>query len=108
MTAPRTVAEVLDAAADLLTSEGAWTQGAQARRADGKQVMADGPNAVCWCLIGATEAADPEYFGTDADRVLYHLLGVDIVEWNDAPGRTQAEVVAKLREAATLAREQGK
>jgi hypothetical protein len=30
-----------------------------------------------------------------------------ITDWNDAPERTQAEVVAKLREAAERAREQG-
>ena len=30
----------------------------------------------------------------------------DVPEWNDAPERTQAEVVAKLREAAKLAEQQ--
>lgn len=31
---------------------------------------------------------------------MYDALGTDPTNWNDSPGRTQAEVVAKLREVA--------
>ena len=35
-----------------------------------------------------------------------HLKGSRISEWNDAPGRTQAEVVSALRDAAGKGKEE--
>jgi hypothetical protein len=102
------VAEILDAAADLIEPEGAWTQKANARDAGGEKVSALGSAATCFCMAGALiRASGGEYPKTFVEAVLpepsspYHDW---LVAFNDAPGRTQAEVVAKLREAAAAAR----
>lgn len=110
----KTVAEVLEAAASLIEPEGAWTQGAYYRDANGREIYADRREAACFCALGAIRiAGDYDASGlpdlNPAAQVLEGVLdtGVGIHEWNDAPGRTQAEVVAKLREAAAVARERG-
>lgn len=41
-------------------------------------------------------------------KAMDDVTGGDFVEFNDAPERTQAEVVAKLREAAERARKDGR
>lgn len=102
------VAEVLNRAADLLTPEGAWTQGAGARDRDGRALVAPHPNAVCWCAFGAIAQVggdNPDCTSVvyRASRLLDHDQKLDIIEWQDKHGRTQAEVVAALRSAATLA-----
>lgn len=111
------VAEVLERAADLIEPEGAWTQRALARNAAGKDTGLSerfGP-AVCYCVMGATAfaAADDEPFsdlGDEADHFFANFLGAQasggLHVWNDAPERTQAEVVAALRQAALRARSQ--
>jgi len=106
------VAEVLERAADLIEPEGAWTQGAFARNAQGKDTglsESRGP-ATCWCVLGATDHVSGEDDPVvQADHLLAQVIGGaahnGLGEWNDAPGRTQSEVVAKLREAAALARQ---
>lgn len=116
------VADVLDRAADLIEPEGAWTQGSYAQDASANNLMVgSAKGAVCWCALGSidkivgTEGREhpkPEWLS--AARTLASILeakcGVNdtITSFNDAEGRTQAEVVAKLRQAASLAREQGK
>ena len=107
------VSDVLDRAADLIKPEGAWTQGCFARNASGVPTGLTGFRgpAVCWCLLGATDKAtgDDAALSQEADDFLRRYLVVpDLGDWNDNSRRTQAEVVAKLREAAALAREQGK
>lgn len=101
------VADILDKAADLIEPEGAWTQGAFARTADGESCSSGSsdPRAVCWCVGGAINRASGQERPTDAHNVFQRLIPCGEFEWNDAPERTQAEVVAKLREAARLARE---
>lgn len=113
MTAPASggvlgVAEVLDRAADLIEPVGAWTQHVFARNAAGKPTglsAFSGP-PVCYCALGATSYAAGDNSAADsaADALLRDIVGGDIDEWNDAPGRTQAEVVAALRSAAEAAR----
>lgn len=110
------VSEVLAAAADLLEKPGAWTQfdnpdeypdGETARDASGNSVPGDDPTAVCFCVFGAIERICPSpLVGREADRLLAASLGMStgaIVDWNDAPERTQAEVVTALRQAARQA-----
>lgn len=99
-----TVADILDKAADLIEPEGCWMQGAFGLR-----------KGTCFCAVGAIRAAldVPSITAAEnwVDQNARKALGMDamtIEDWNDAPGRTQAEVVSKLREAAALAREQGK
>jgi len=109
---PMRVSDVLDRAADLLTPEGAWTQELFARDICGGPLSAGfDEGAVCWCAIGAIEKVTGEEFLEElpvlAAQQLESVLLTAIPPWNDAPERTQAEVVAKLREAAALARERG-
>lgn len=111
------LAEIFTRAADLLEPEGAWTQGAFSRNADGSvdhggdedpDGVADNP--VCWCLLGAMAKVSgydlvrgPYPFSgplKQATRTLRAFTGNDPSEWNDAPGRRQEDVVAILRKAA--------
>jgi hypothetical protein len=107
------VADVLLAAALLIEPEGAWTQGAFNRDADGEtgdDLVVDTP--VCWCALGAVahvlrhDAAQPwSGAALEAELAIVALLdNSDVPAFNDTPGRTQSEVVAKLREAAALAK----
>lgn len=100
-------ADILDQAADLIEPEGAWTQGWFARDRHGHKVPTWSPDAVCWCAIGAIlRAANLPSVAGAARSHIFSLVG-PIPDFNDAPERTQAEVVAKLREAAALARQGG-
>ena len=103
------VADILARAADLIEPEGAWTQGEEARDAHGEGLEDfSGTDAVCWCAGGAIWKAARllgVVRGAPFQRYFELFLGVTgVPEWNDAPERTQAEVVAKLREAAAKAR----
>ena len=114
----KTVSEILDRAADLIEPEGAWTQFDFARNARGEawsdvelEESLQSFEPTCFCIFGAVAMA-AEIPSPDgpmaADSVLLDAFGFvstsQIADWNDAEGRTQAEVVAKLREAAALAR----
>jgi hypothetical protein len=106
------VAEVLERAADLLEEPDAWTQGVYARDHNNRQTD-DRDKAECFCALGAINYAagrhDLSWDAREQQRVFEEISGIDDVPtWNDDPERTQSEVVAKLREAAALAREQGK
>lgn len=96
-----TVRDVLHRAADLLeTGEWEWCQGF-ARHGD------------ALCMLGAVSAACgvvPERPYITIESELYEdacdVLAVHVPEgadWNDKPGRTKAEVVARLRQAAEAA-----
>lgn len=101
-----TPSQVLDAAADLIEPEGCWTQREWARDGDGRGACHP-DDAACWCGWGAIEVSS---VGGGDTRALAHSFvqrcGFSI-GWNDAPERTQAEVVAVLRKAAELARSEG-
>lgn len=95
------IAEVLNRAADLIAPDGAWTQGTWARDASGKADPIP-ERATCWCLYGAIRVASA-FNDKLSDRVteaVRSVVGGRFISWNDAPGRTQAEVVAALRKAA--------
>lgn len=119
---PATVPAVLRAAADLIEPEGKWTQNWWARRANGTICEPIDPAAACWCLRGAVnrvvrgEGATGDVtrlppIQTDAERFIGEATPMrrasngeyDTSGFNDAPERTQAEVVAALRKAADLA-----
>jgi hypothetical protein len=91
------VADVLERAADLVAPEGAWARGS----------MGDCTSRFCaWAaIIKASGGAQDVLVGAVA--VADKVSRVGIVTYNDTLKRTQAEVVAKLREAAAKAREQG-
>jgi hypothetical protein len=117
------VSDILDKAADLIEPEGRWTQEAFSRTKSGhcNAALVAPRKPSCWCALGAIAAVaghDPSKpFTTNklANEAVLILDSVvmddgiyDTPDYNDATGRTQAEVVAKLREAAALARGQGK
>ena len=81
-----------------------WTQGARARDIHGMTVLAVSPDAVSWCLTGALSASD---LVTERDlfrmrRECRGLVGDGLTDWNDDPGRTQAEVVELLERVEAL------
>lgn len=113
MTNPHTIAGVLEKAADLIEPEGAWYQDGDAKNAYGETVSWDDPSACSWCIGGAVARVLGKEIDfrikTDAHPIAALLFTVSGTKrfpgpWNDAPERTQAEVVAKLREAAAAAR----
>jgi hypothetical protein len=101
--APLAIADVLDRAADLIERKDAWMQG---DFCDGQNIE----KSSCWSVEGAV-AKVLGIPGMDAeiwcDRHFSPLVlgGRNAAQWNDTPGRTQSEVVAALREAASKARE---
>lgn len=84
----------------LLARDGGWTQGACARDADGKEVDEMSVRAVSFDLLGALTRAgvgQPAQTSNDAmARLLDRISSKTLGDWNDAPGRTQAEAVALL------------
>lgn len=100
--------EILSKAADLIEPDGAWIQGKYSTTYSGEDVSSNSPAACRFCAWGAIERAAGRHYD-DAEetaiRTLYEFLGGDIEAWNDVESRTQAEVVAAMRQAASLARE---
>lgn len=97
-------AELFSRAADLIEPEGCWIQRDYAE-VDGIGDDAWHPRATCWCAEGAIIRAggltDVETFWQSrAYEIVANKVGCTIVAWNDAPGRTQAEVVSTLRSIA--------
>lgn len=98
----KTTIEILKEARELIAKEGGWGQGTYARSADGEVSYPTNPDAVCFCTWGALIAVDARQELHRPDGVqpaLDNVTGGNFVAFNDAPGRTQAEVVAKFDEA---------
>lgn len=90
------LARTFKAARELLTAEGAWTQGALARDAHGFVVPYDAPNATCWCLQGALHRVTESYDEwSNAFYTLANELRV-VPAWNDHRDRIQADVLQIL------------
>lgn len=89
---------------DLFTDESKWTQGVMARMASGASAATCDPNAYCRCLGGAIiYCYGEDYTRVElSDQVLRKVMNKigtdDIVEWNDDPDRTFAEVKALIEE----------
>jgi len=92
------VAQVLTEARKLIAQ--GWTQGEYKRVVNGVE---------CWCILGAMGQAASDYKPNGlAFAALFHALRADdfylssssnLTEWNDAPGRTQEEVLALIDRA---------
>lgn len=86
-----------------------WCQGNTAINATGAPVNASSPEVARVCAMGAMDRAgdwanDPKRTSAMAEA-LYGVLNNDsIVDWNDAPERTQAEVLAAFDKAIAAAR----
>lgn len=115
-----TVREVLVAARDKIAKPNGWIQDHYAADANGRVCPETAPEAACFCADGALYAAsnvwnliNDDYFNTmevvrDAADALYiAIYGTTptdsrhggIIQWNDAKGRTQEEVVAVFDKA---------
>lgn len=84
--------------------EKGWCQKATARTKSGDESLSPFNDAVKWCVIGSLAVtALPLLKVTAIRQALLELLSlgnsVELVAWNDTPGRTQVEVVQALRQA---------
>jgi hypothetical protein len=96
-----TVLEVLTKARELIAK--GWAQGAYAVDDEGTVVrLAD---ATAFCPAGAILCQANFATRDDAFDMLKHVVGTNIVGWNDARDRTQAEVLAAFDRAISLAAE---
>lgn len=108
-----TPAETLRRARALIERPEAWTKAADARLEDGRATLATSPNAVCWCSVGAIEAAvspggyRPRLYH-EATEFFRSAAGGPprITFWNDAPERTHADVLAAFDRAIEAAEEE--
>lgn len=84
---------------EVLESPEKWTTGTCFRNAEGEAVPYS-QDAACCCVYGALALA---YGGTSTSKFRRAVLEIEVVvgsavgTWNDAPGRTHAEVVALLK-----------
>jgi hypothetical protein len=87
-----------------------WCQGTDARDDDGAAVEPWDDNATCWSLLGAIVSVLEHEARTQGEvpldelaAALYALAAVletdSLVDWNDAPGRMQDEVLTVLAAA---------
>lgn len=105
-----TVLGILKGAREILASPNRWTTGIGARDRYGEKTGFDEKSACRWCLWGALCRAAGRMLSDEIDVAILDALGfkygTDIFEWNDAPNRTHAEVLAKLD--AAIASEEAK
>jgi hypothetical protein len=102
-------------AARALVARG-WTQYAWAKNERGETVLASATDAVRWCAGGAIRLAGMQ-LGLSTEGAVEALLGVigapvtgrlehhAVAPWNDAPERTQEEVLEAFDKA--IARQRG-
>ena len=96
------VSKVLRAARELLA--GGWCQKHLARTDDGSPVDYRDGAATAFCLLGACGRAALNPSDSNPDPLLMEAIGDALrhtvsgyaVDWNDTPGRTQAEVLAVI------------
>lgn len=109
------VAELLTRVRTRLTPDGAWTQHDFASTLDGLSIRVTSPLAVCWCIEGAVGAELGPVPSQDDVRAMegrhgLHVAalvaltetlglrdsGLTLAGWNDAPGRTHADILGVL------------
>lgn len=90
-----------------------WAQGTEARNTHGAAVDPWDADAASWSLLGALVAVYAEFEKSDSEgdalgalaracvRLSDTIDGDSLADWNDAPGRTQADVLAALADAAS-------
>jgi hypothetical protein len=80
---------------ELLATPDKWTQKAYARDNKGEYTGELGPDAVCFCFVGAANRCYPD--GDERTNIKEKVriaVGRSPISWNDTPGRTHAEVLA--------------
>jgi len=89
--------EILYTAADLIERDG-WHQGDYTAAGGWKQASPS-------CVMGAINRAAGRMEIPAACAVMVHLYGAgggSLIQWNDAPERTESEVIEVLRAAAVI------
>ena len=101
-----TPADILRAAKARIATPERWTRGTMARDEDGNGVASVSDHACAWCSLGAMEAEA----GASTRARVYAIRALNraidnkpIDDWNDAPGRTHAEVLAAFDRAIAIA-----
>jgi hypothetical protein len=79
--------------------EKGWCQQSWALDENYIAVEEDSPSACKWCSFGAIIAAYKGDRSEVIDRFREVIGGGNILVWNDAPDRTQAQVVAAMKAA---------
>jgi hypothetical protein len=88
--------EIREQAARLI--ERGWTQGAYAREKSGRPVSPFERHATRWCMLGALDRAGRgQELCSQAISDVTKAVGGAMTDFNDAPDRTQADVIAALR-----------
>lgn len=90
---------------ELLATPDKWTQRAFAKTATGEITSSLAPDAKCWCLVGAIvkcygdDGIEGFQARMDVTRNLTIAAGEpdSIVNWNDNPSRTHAEVLELVK-----------
>lgn len=97
----------LCAVRELLADEAHWNQRYFACRRDGRACNSSDPEAFSYCLVGAvTTAAFPQRYEVVRAAIVNAMpFPAQLVEWNDAPERTHAEVIQLLGTAIAAAKE---
>jgi hypothetical protein len=93
--------------------EKGWVKGTSAVDAIGESVSVYSPDAVCFCASGAIAAGGRWNDDKELADELFTFVVRQIEErrflrytkWNDAPGRTQDEVLAAFDQAIELAKQ---
>ena len=89
--------EILVAARELISEPERWTQGEHARDLNGRRVSPGGPNAVCWCSLGALEKVADGSPPHVAHAVLQYAVRTRVSQFND--GTDHAAVLAMFDRA---------
>lgn len=96
---------------ELLSDPGRWTKGRYARTADGLNVSPHREAATCFCLVGAIKRStannDQEDSVDDAISATLRSRGFfeGVINFNDRPETTHADVLKLLDETAEHLRE---
>jgi hypothetical protein len=102
----KTTLQILEESLVLVTD--GWTQGEWAKDANGKGLVYDNPKATCFCAEGAIlrsgASEDSSIPQEDAqERLKEAIVSTEsIADWNDAPERTQEEVIVAFSRAIEL------
>jgi len=101
------VSEALERCADILEERGAWIQHSTALNRRGEEADPCSGLAARWCAIGAINRVCGRDPTTDVNKgcvaAMREVIGKRakwVQHWNDAPSRTQEEVVEAFRTAA--------
>ena len=87
----KSVLEILEQAKERVTI--GWTRDHLAKDKDGNPVMGSSPKAVRWCAFGALSAPPSKSFNEAYRFITDDVLCESLAPWNNAPERTQEEVV---------------